>query len=131
MFSEKSTNAATTRSGTTSPRLQWRDVLVLHMDDSSDNEGIVKGLREASIPVRVMKTHDDDAATADAVDDDNDVDDIATARSDVVWVARGRRVPGVERKVVVCLERPGADLYVRFFSMSRCSSQLVVVSPDN
>ncbi|XP_025111930.1 uncharacterized protein LOC112574828 [Pomacea canaliculata] len=117
-----STTVTPTSGGTTQPCLQWRDVLVLYWDDGRDNVGVVTGLQEAGIPVRVMK--------------DADIEDVATARSHVVWVARGDRVRGLERKVVVCLEEavtPGL-LYDRrsvpFYLMSRCTSQLVIVSSD-
>ncbi|XP_025111939.1 uncharacterized protein LOC112574836 [Pomacea canaliculata] len=96
--------------GTTPPNLQWRDVLVLYdWHGVGDNSGMVQALREAGIPVRVMK--------------DEDTEDVATARSDVVWVASRYRVYGLERKVVVCLE----NKVDRVHSMSRCTSQLVIV----
>ncbi|XP_025114340.1 uncharacterized protein LOC112576250 [Pomacea canaliculata] len=98
----------------TPPVLQWRDVLVLCWEPSSDNSGIITGLIEAGIPVRVMK--------------EDDIEDVATARSDVVWVADGCRVQGLERKVVVCLGC--SDLSVTLHNMSRCTSQLVIVCPD-
>ncbi|XP_025080978.1 uncharacterized protein LOC112556317 [Pomacea canaliculata] len=97
------TTVTSTNGGTTPTCLQWRDVLLLDWDDISDDSGMVKGLKEAGIPVRVMN--------------DDDIDDVATARSDVVWVTDGPRVCGLERKVVVCLEE---DLNARFYSMSRC-----------
>ncbi|XP_025100545.1 uncharacterized protein LOC112567887 isoform X2 [Pomacea canaliculata] len=106
------TTVTSTNGGTTPPCLQWRDVLVLYWDDISDDSGMMKGLKEAGIPVQVMK--------------DDDIDDVATARSDVVWVTSLFSVCGLERKVVVCLEDLGL---VRFYSMSRCTSQLVIVSP--
>lgn len=73
---------------------------------------MVVALREAAIPVRVMA--------------DDDVDDVATARSNVVWMVHGSRVCGLERKVIVCLKN--GDENVRLYFMSRCTSQLVVVS---
>ncbi|XP_025078823.1 uncharacterized protein LOC112554954 [Pomacea canaliculata] len=118
-----STTLTSTSGGTTPPCLQWRDVLVLHWKDVSDQWGVVTELQEAGIPVRVM--------------DHDDIEDVVTARSDVVWVASGHRVRGLERKVVVCLEDP--DYYFfrsysftsnRLDLMSRCTSQLVIVSPD-
>ncbi|XP_025112558.1 uncharacterized protein LOC112575148 [Pomacea canaliculata] len=130
---ESSTTTSTTltsTSGGTTPRcLQWRDVLVLDWRDVSDQSSMVTGLQEAGIPVRVMT--------------DDDIEDVATARSDVVWVTSGHRVRGLERKVVVCLEDPGYDLLrsqlslvynstsPRLDLMSRCTSQLVIVSPDD
>ncbi|XP_025111947.1 uncharacterized protein LOC112574842 [Pomacea canaliculata] len=103
----------------TPPCLQWRDVLVLYSPCMRYNSGVVTGLREAGIPVRVIK--------------DADIEDVATARSDVVWVADGRRVRRLERKVVVCLQDPMFYLYTspRLDLMSRCMSQLVIVSHDH
>ncbi|XP_025114137.1 uncharacterized protein LOC112576099 [Pomacea canaliculata] len=124
-----STTLTSTSGGTTPPCVQWRDVLVLDWYDGSDQSGVVTGLQEAGIPVQVMK--------------DEDIEDVATARSDVVWVAGGRRVRGLERKVVVCLKDPDyqsikSDLVrpytrssFRLDLMSRCTSQLVIVSPDS
>ncbi|XP_025087014.1 uncharacterized protein LOC112559807 [Pomacea canaliculata] len=102
---------------TTPPCLQWRNVVVLCVVNVSENSGTVKGLKEAGIPVRVMK--------------DEDIEDVATARSDVVWVTRGHYVRGLERKVVVCLVDVDVNADVRLHFMSRCTSQLVIVSPYN
>lgn len=72
--------------------------------------GLVMGLKNAGIPVRVMT--------------DDDTQDVATARRDVVWVASGNRARGLERKVVVVHdERSQYQLH----TISRCISQLVVV----
>ncbi|XP_025113150.1 uncharacterized protein LOC112575472 isoform X2 [Pomacea canaliculata] len=109
--------ATSTSSSTSSPCLQWRDVLVLYRNGVSSNSGIIQGLEETGIPVKEMK--DDDIQ-------DEDIEDVATARSDVVWVADGHRVRGLERKIIVCL-----DPDIRFHSMSRCVSQLVIVYPDD
>ncbi|XP_025111731.1 uncharacterized protein LOC112574719 [Pomacea canaliculata] len=115
----------TSTSGGTPPCLQWRDVLVLYWYDVSDQSGVVTGLQEAGIPVRMMK--------------DDDIEDVATARSDVVWVTNGHRVRGLERKIVVCLEDPDYYSYTfevlqryipcsaRVDYISRCTSQLVIV----
>ncbi|XP_025114280.1 uncharacterized protein LOC112576204 [Pomacea canaliculata] len=96
------------------PVVQWRDVLVLTREDLLDDSGMVMGLIAAGIPVQVMT--------------DNDTEDVAMARSDVVWAAGGGRVRGLERKVVVCLESDGGS--VRLLNMSRCTSQLVIVSSN-
>ncbi|XP_025111934.1 uncharacterized protein LOC112574831 [Pomacea canaliculata] len=126
---ESSTTTSTTLTSTsgTPPCLQWRDVLVLYWDDVSDHSCMVTGLLEAGIPVGMMT--------------DEDIEDVATARSDVVWVADGRLVFGLERKVVVCVDDPGDDLFrykllerynpssPRLHLMSRCTSQLVIVCP--
>ncbi|XP_025113144.1 uncharacterized protein LOC112575471 [Pomacea canaliculata] len=103
---------------TTPPCLQWRDILVLDWGQPKDNSGIIEGLQEAGIPVRVMK--------------EDDIEDVATARSDVVWMADGDRVRGLERKVVVCLKSPCVNdqLLIRLHNMSRCTSQLVIISSE-
>ncbi|XP_025113083.1 uncharacterized protein LOC112575428 [Pomacea canaliculata] len=113
------------------PSLQWRDMLVLYWCNFSDNSGMVKGLQEAGIPVQLMT--------------DDDFEDMVNARRDVVWVVYGDRVHGLERKVVVCLDDyettdEGEDGNVfnltlqrsdtRLYFMSRCTSQLVIVSND-
>ncbi|XP_025092631.1 uncharacterized protein LOC112563103 isoform X3 [Pomacea canaliculata] len=96
------TRKATSRS-MTPPCLQWRDVLVLHWGDLTDSSGLVTGLKGAGIPARVME--------------DCDSEDVATAHSDVVWVARGHRIHGLERKVVVYLEH--CTMHLRLHLMSR------------
>ncbi|XP_025111924.1 uncharacterized protein LOC112574821 [Pomacea canaliculata] len=126
--SSTTSTTLTSTSCRTTPCLQWRDVLVLYWYDGSDQLGVVTGLQEAGIPVRVMT--------------DDDIEDVATARSDVVWMADGDRVHGLERKVVVCVEYPHyyslrSKLLPRYLTsprldlMSRCTSQLVIVSPDD
>ncbi|XP_025103269.1 uncharacterized protein LOC112569638 [Pomacea canaliculata] len=105
--------------GTTPACLQWRDVLVLYGGNTRQISGlsVMTGLREAGIPVRVM--------------DDEDVEDVATARSDVVWMTNVERVLGLERKVIVHLVTEGdVDFYDRLQLMSRCTSQLLIVSPS-
>ncbi|XP_025078802.1 uncharacterized protein LOC112554939 [Pomacea canaliculata] len=120
-----STTLTSTSGGTTPPCLQWRDVLVSYWDNVFDQSGVVTGLQEAGIPVT-----------------DDDIEDVATASSDVVWVASGPRVRGLERKVVVCLEdfdyglltyslQPQNLTFARLDIMSRCTSQLVIVYPDD
>ncbi|XP_025100535.1 uncharacterized protein LOC112567881 [Pomacea canaliculata] len=104
------TTVTSTNGGTTPPCLQWRDVLVLYLKDISDDSGMMKELKEAGIPVRMMK--------------DDNIEDVATARCDVVWVTSGQRVCGLERKVVVCLED---QVLSRFCCMSRCTSQLLII----
>lgn len=82
---------------------------------ASDSAGIVTGLRSANVPVRVMT--------------EDDIDDVASAASDVVWVADRDFVRGLERKIIVCLDIFGLDdLLVRLHALSRCTSQLVIVS---
>ncbi|XP_025103294.1 uncharacterized protein LOC112569648 [Pomacea canaliculata] len=77
--------------GTTPACLQWRDVLVLYGGNTRQISGlsVMRGLREAGIPVWVME--------------DEDIEDVATARSDVVWITNVERVLGLERKVIVHL----------------------------
>ncbi|XP_025079966.1 uncharacterized protein LOC112555694 [Pomacea canaliculata] len=100
-------------SSTTPPTLLWKDVLVLAYGGISDNSGVVRGLIQAGIPIQMLE--------------DSDIEDVATGRSDVVWVTSGDRVCGLERKVVVCLDHRKC---IRLEYMSRCTSQLVIVFPD-
>lgn len=98
----------------TPPGLQWRDMLVLHGYGVTDESGMVTGLSEAGIPMQVMT--------------DDDTEDVATARSDVVWFVPGEIIGGLERKVVVCLE----PFHDKTLFLSRCTSQLVIISvPQN
>lgn len=94
---------------------------MLYREEVSDDSGLVKGLKTSGIPVQVVE--------------DIDIRDLATAHSDVVWVANGHHIRGLERKVVVCID-PDARGFpvidngsVRLHFMSRCTSQLVIVSP--
>lgn len=77
---------------------------------------MVRGVKEGGVPVRVAT--------------DKDIEDVAKACSDVIWVADGDQVRGLERKVVICVEDMfGRDVvYLRLQCMSRCTSQLVVLS---
>ncbi|XP_025111920.1 uncharacterized protein LOC112574818 [Pomacea canaliculata] len=106
-----STTFTHTSGGARPACVQWRHVLLLYWRVLSDSSHMMTALREAGIPVRVMK--------------DDDIDDVATARSDVVWVAEGDRVRGLERKVVVCLGSVD-DVDARLQVISRCTSQLVI-----
>ncbi|XP_025114143.1 uncharacterized protein LOC112576110 [Pomacea canaliculata] len=101
-----------TRKVTTPPALEWRDMMVMYY--WMHYTGVIEGLQEAGIPVRVMK--------------DDDIEDVATASSDVVWVAPVGRVRGLERKVVVSLD-PDINT-VRLHLVSRCTSQLIIVLKD-
>ncbi|XP_025113952.1 uncharacterized protein LOC112575976 [Pomacea canaliculata] len=108
-----STTVPFTTGGTPPSCLQWRDVLVLHWGGFSENSGMMNTLIEAGIPVRVMK--------------DDDVEDVATARSDVVWVTDGDSVRGLERKVVVCLDGAYDSVRLQLYCLSRCTAQLMYI----
>lgn len=122
--------------------LQYHDVFVLTgsldlRDDVKDKtrhvtspaNGVVRGLRAAGVPVRVIrKGHES-----------SDVCDTAVTQSNVVTVTYYGTVSGLERKVVVCLpgRNPGydgdftyeeIDVFQRLQAMSRCTAQLVVVN---
>lgn len=86
---------------------------MLYWGKVTNNSAMVTGLREKGVPVRVMK--------------DENIEDVATASEDLVWVTDGRSFRGLERKVVICV-RPPVDVSDRLHSMSRCTSQLVIVS---
>ncbi|XP_025112758.1 uncharacterized protein LOC112575254 [Pomacea canaliculata] len=111
---KKSATATSTSGGATPPCLQWRDVLVLYHGEVIYKPVIAKSLKAAGIPVRVVN--------------DDDIENIATARSNVLWVVNGEFVRGLERKVVVFLESTGV-VFTRLHVLSRCTSQLVIVSP--
>ncbi|XP_025083114.1 uncharacterized protein LOC112557458 isoform X2 [Pomacea canaliculata] len=107
-----STAIASTRSDTTSVRLQYRDVLVLpsiHVRYFMDLE---TGLRKAGIPVRYMSR--------------DNLEDIVTAREDEVVVADDEDVRGLERKVVVVIVDELED--AGRLAISRCTSQLVYIN---
>ncbi|XP_025107952.1 uncharacterized protein LOC112572468 isoform X3 [Pomacea canaliculata] len=76
---------------------------------------IWSGLMSQCVPVQAMEKEN--------------IDDVATAASDVVWVADYDAVRGLERKVVVCVDLHGLENNpVRLHAMSRCTSQLVIVT---
>lgn len=98
----------------TPPILQNKDMLVLYPGEVNTKFDFVKGLAQCGLPVKVT-TNDDD------------INDLATAGSDVVWVANEDDVRSLERKVVVCLKEE--DTSPCLHGISRCTSQLVIVSP--
>ncbi|XP_025114207.1 uncharacterized protein LOC112576146 isoform X2 [Pomacea canaliculata] len=102
--------------------LMWRDVLVVYKTTVSDKLGIVKAMRKAKIPLRLV------------MDDMEGITDMATAKDDVVWVTHDDLIRGLERKVVVCVEvfdkwskKAKFAGYKRLHSQSRCTGQLVIV----
>ncbi|XP_025100575.1 uncharacterized protein LOC112567909 [Pomacea canaliculata] len=101
--------------------LQYKDVLILSWVQLHEDAPVLKALRDADIPVQVMS------------DSESDIEDVATARSNVVWAARQQLVCGSMRKVVVVLsdydDSKGQYVFTRLSAMSRCTSQLVVVCP--
>lgn len=108
--------SSTARTNTNTKGLEYRDVFVLcDPGGVSESSGLITGLTRAGFPVRLMT--------------DDDAEDVAGSCSDVVWVASGHRVRGLERKVVACVQ-DGARLhqtYHRLLYMSRCTSQLLLV----
>lgn len=129
---------------TSPPPLQYRDVMVfvradLHDDaskqgDANDHPGctpLVRGLRHAGLPVKVLRNGQDS-------DWQQDVHDVALGQHDHITVANYRDVSGLERKVVVWVpgrlrgrddKRSDEDLEARgrLYAVSRCTAQLVVV----
>ncbi|XP_025113055.1 uncharacterized protein LOC112575407 isoform X2 [Pomacea canaliculata] len=118
----ESVSERTTASGTAQASLEWRDMLVLYGTnltgiDRKDISGLINGLKNSGIPVEIMK--------------DDNIKDVATACTDVVWVTNTRNVRGLERKVVVVVQESNFDIHNdRLYLMSRCSSKLVIVCPD-
>ena len=94
--------------------LQWRDVFLL-MPSPSLSDPLVRGLRQAAVPVAVV---DRNTATA------GDRKDLALARTDRVTVTHYDCVRGLERQVVVGV---GGGWYDRLQAMSRCTGLLVWV----
>ncbi|XP_070191793.1 uncharacterized protein [Littorina saxatilis] len=123
-----------TGSTTSSPRpLQYRDVFILTWvnslhDAKSDASGqvtrpasgVLRGVRGAGIPVTLLQSWDEDG-----------VRDVATmAGPDHVIATNCDDVQGLERKVVVWVGGlDGYDAWGRLFAASRCTSQLVLVTP--
>lgn len=93
--------------------LEWRDVLVVYQD--ATNFAAVKAMTEAGVPARIMA--------------DDDIEDVASATSNVVWVAKVKEVRGIERKIVVWTAYGEDD--DRLCSMSRCTSQLVIIQESS
>lgn len=89
---------------------------MLHSSRVSEKMGVMMGLREIGIPVQVLE--------------EDNIEDMATSCSDVVWVAEANYVCGLERKVIVWLDPHKSGYFFRFYFRSICTSQLVVVSPD-
>lgn len=96
------------------PCLQYKDVLVLYLGEESKTLGVMDELKRMGISVQSACT-------------DDDFKDLATAKTDVVWVAHGDYVRSLERKVVVCLQEDDANAH-RLHVLSRCTSQLIIVS---
>nr|KAG5704364.1 hypothetical protein BaRGS_031070 [Batillaria attramentaria] len=122
------TSISTTASG-----LSYRDVLVLTCFDPDYEEtdvtghvtqpasGAVTGLRRLGIPVRVVRSNDEEGVREVA----------EMAGGDVVTVTRYETVWGLERKVVAvmgeAIGEKGDKLYARLLAMSRAVSQLIYV----
>lgn len=133
---------STSISRKTSLSLQYRDVFVLTSSfdlrddilDEVENQvscanGVVRGLRAAGVPVRVIRRGHES----------RDVHDTAVAQSDVVTVASYGDLQGLERKVVVwlpdripCVDEKKSDDIIdgwgMLYAMSRCTAQLVIVA---
>lgn len=108
------TSTSTTTVSGGSGCLQWRDMLVVSWYLLKDSR-MIAALKEAGIPVQI-------------IENDDNIKDLAMARSDVVWVMTGDRARGLEKKVVVVVHLD--PKYGRLHYMSRCTSQLVIVSDD-
>ncbi|KAK7090459.1 hypothetical protein V1264_010253 [Littorina saxatilis] len=121
----------------TSPRaLQYRDVFLLtyygnlhdtQTDDSGnvteEASGLIRGLREAGIPVTILVEEDHtmlkEVATMEGPND--------------VFAAQSTEVQGLERKIVVFAQADGLNSENedrgRLQAMSRCTAQLIWVKP--
>ena len=128
--------------------LQYRDVFVLY-DGSyvTSPANFVRGLQDEGVPVCELERIDSvgggtrvgsrvpDVAAVDRAGWESRVGEVAVSRTDRVTVADWRCVQGLERRVVVLLTdwrgevRPGADVYHWLLALTRCTTQLVRVSP--
>ena len=124
--------------------LTYRDAFVLTgdetlHDDVKDEEGnmtspasgIVKGLRDVSVPVCVLECRD---RVGDVARWESRVADVAVAQTDQVTIAYYRSVQGLERRVVVWLtsrwdDWEDVDAVHKLLGMSRCTTQLIIVEP--
>lgn len=111
--------------------LHYRDVLVLcdnypwertERDGRVRVNGLVQGLRECNVPVRIVTKGDTKA-----------IDAMALAASDEVTVTKWKLANGLERKVIVVLNngnKTRSDMSDRMQSATRCSSQLIRIDCD-
>ena len=117
---------------------------------TSPASGFVRGLRAEGVPVCVLEGSDrvggrvgggsrvgvrvSDVPAVDRAGWESRVGEVAVSRTDRVTVAGWRCIQGLERRVVVWLTDwrrgvwPGVDLQHELFAVSRCTTQLVVVS---
>ena len=123
--------------------LQYRDVFVLYdgMYVTSPATGFVGGLRAEGVQVCELEGIDrvgggvGDGAAVDRAGWESRVGEVAVSRTDRVTVAEFRCVQGLERRVVVLLahwgeeDRPGADPHHVLVGVTRCTTQLVTVTP--
>ena len=133
--------------------LQYRDVFVLYDERyvTSPDSGFVRGLRAEGVPVCVLERIDrvggrvgggtrvgirvSDVAAVDRAGWERRVGEVAVSRTDRVTVADWRCVQGLERRVVVLLTdwrdqvSPGVDPHHWLLGVTRCTTQLVIVSP--
>ena len=135
--------------------LQYRDVFVLYDGRyvTSPASGIVRGLRAEGVPVCELERIDrvgggvgggtrvgsrvPDGAAVDRAGWESRVGEVAVSRTDRVTVADWRCVQGLERRVVVWVTdwreevRPVVDPYHWMLALSRCTTQLVIVTPPD
>ena len=132
--------------------LQYRDVFVLYDESTvTSPASFVRGLRAEGVPVCELEGIDrvggrvgggtrvgsrvSDVVAVDRAGWESRVGEVAVSGRDRVTVAEGRCVQGLERRVVVLLTdgreevRPGADVYHWLLALTRCTTQLVRVSP--
>ena len=132
--------------------LQYRDVFVLYDGRRvTSPANFVRGLRAEGVPVCELEGIDrvgggvggatrlssrvSDVVTVDRAGWESRVGEVAVSRTDRVTVADWRCVQGLERRVVVWLTdwrevvRPGAGLYHWLLGLTRCTTQLVTVTP--
>lgn len=92
------------------PGLRYQDVVLMYWAFKiKDNSGLINGMRNSGIPVKVATSRD--------------IENVATWQDDVVWAVDGYCVQGLEWKVVVYCSDYGQ--FDNFTFPSRCTSQLV------
>ena len=96
--------------------LQWRDVIIMCYKPSN-TVGLVHGLNSRGIPVGILERNSPE----------EDVCDVALARTDQVTLTDYETVSGLERRIVVGITE--GEWEERLLSMSRCTAQLVWIDP--
>ncbi|XP_025090196.1 uncharacterized protein LOC112561749 isoform X2 [Pomacea canaliculata] len=117
----------------TPPPLQWKDVFILVTEDPIEERravgqyvrpacGLVQGLRQEGVPVRLVKSGDIKG-----------IKDVAKMKGprDEATVIRYDQIKGLERKVVVCVAEVKTYRMLQLHGISRATAQVVWVLPKD